>query len=61
VIVADNVLWRGHVAKGTNVPEGERERTHALRAFNLALVQDRRLRSVVLPLGDGVAYAIRTS
>ena len=61
VVVADNVLWRGLVAKGSAVPEGERERTNALRAFNLALVQDPRLRGVVLPLGDGVGYAVRVA
>jgi predicted O-methyltransferase YrrM len=59
VIVADNVLWRGHVARGDNVPDSERERTEALRAFNLSLVQHPDLRAVVLPLGDGVAYAIK--
>jgi predicted O-methyltransferase YrrM len=61
VIVADNVLWRGLVARGSAVPEGERERTEALRAFNLALVQNPQLRGVVLPLGDGVGYAVKTS
>ncbi len=61
VIIADNVLWRGLVAKGSAVPDHERERTEALRAFNLALVQDPRMRSVVLPLGDGVAYAVRVA
>ena len=58
VIVADNVLWRGHVAR-ESVPEQERERTEALRQFNLALVQHPALRGVVLPLGDGVAYAVK--
>jgi caffeoyl-CoA O-methyltransferase len=61
VIVADNVLWRGYVAKEGPIPESEREKTDALRAFNLAIVQDSRLRAVVLPLGDGVAYAVRVS
>jgi caffeoyl-CoA O-methyltransferase len=59
VIIADNVLWRGFVANGSAVPERERERTDALRAFNLALVQDAKLRGVVLPLGDGVGYAVK--
>ena len=35
-------------------------RTEALREFNLALVQHPELRAVVLPLGDGVAYAVKT-
>lgn len=58
VIVADNVLWKGHVARGV-APETERARAEALRAFNLALVQDVRLRALVLPLGDGVGYAVK--
>jgi len=59
VIVADNVLWRGMVARGDQIPEPERERAEALRAFNLALVQHPQLRGLVLPLGDGVAYAAK--
>jgi caffeoyl-CoA O-methyltransferase len=58
VIVADNVLWRGLVASDS-VPEGERARTEALRAFNQRIVQHPQLRALVLPLGDGVAYAIK--
>lgn len=58
VIVADNVLWKGLVAKET-VPENERTRVAALREFNLTLVQHPRLRGVVLPLGDGLAYAVK--
>jgi caffeoyl-CoA O-methyltransferase len=58
VIIADNVLWRGHVARA-NVPASEIERTKVLRAFNEAIVKHPSLRAVVLPLGDGVAYAVR--
>jgi predicted O-methyltransferase YrrM len=60
VIVADNVLWKGHVARAS-VPETEKERTEALRTFNLALVQHPQMRAVILPLGDGVAYAVKTT
>lgn len=60
VIVADNVLWKGHVARAS-VPETEKERTEALRAFNLALVQHPQMRAVILPLGDGVAFAVKTT
>jgi caffeoyl-CoA O-methyltransferase len=59
VIVADNVLWRGHVARA-DVPASEQARTHVLRAFNDAIVRHPSLRAVVLPLGDGVAYAVKT-
>ncbi len=58
VIVADNVLWRGHVARAS-VPDGERARTDVLRTFNDAIVHHPELRGVILPLGDGVAYAIK--
>ena len=59
VIIADNVMWRGMVARGDQIPEQERERTEVLRAFNLSLVQHPQLRGLVLPLGDGVAYAVK--
>ena len=58
VIVADNVLWRGHVAH-PDAPGSATLRAHALGAFNAALVRHRELRGVILPLGDGVAYAVK--
>jgi caffeoyl-CoA O-methyltransferase len=58
VIVADNVLWRGEVAREAPTHE-EKERVDALRAFNLALTSRPELCGVVLPLGDGVGLAIR--
>jgi predicted O-methyltransferase YrrM len=58
VIIADNVLWKGLVAK-RDVPATEKARVEALREFNASLVGDARLRAVVLPLGDGVGYAVR--
>jgi predicted O-methyltransferase YrrM len=58
VLVADNVMWKGLVAKDT-VPANERARVEALRAFNLKLVGHPQLRAEILPFGDGVAYAVR--
>ncbi|MDF2694373.1 MAG: O-methyltransferase, partial [Labilithrix sp.] len=58
VIVADNVMWHGLVA-AKDVPPHEVGRVQALRTFNHAIVSDARLRGVILPLGDGVAYAVR--
>ncbi len=58
VVVADNVMWKGLVA-AKDVPANEQKRVEALRAFNRMLVGDARLRGVVLPLGDGVGYAVR--
>ena len=59
VLIADNALWKGLVAGGP-VPASETKRVEALRAFNESVVTDPRLRGVILPLGDGVAYAVRT-
>lgn len=58
VLLADNVLWKGLVARA-DVPPGEIPRVTALRAFNDAIVSRPELRGVVLPLGDGVGYAVR--
>jgi caffeoyl-CoA O-methyltransferase len=57
VIVADNTLWMGEVAQTRN--EKERVRAEALGAFNTALVTRPELCGVVLPLGDGVGFAVR--
>ena len=59
IVLADNVLWRGLAAHETP-PEHERERVTALREFNLAMVSRADLASVVLPLGDGVAFGVKT-
>jgi predicted O-methyltransferase YrrM len=58
VVLADNVLWRGQVARESPA-EAEKERALALRKFNLALVSDPALCGVVLPLGDGVGLAVK--
>ena len=60
VVLADNVLWKGLSAHETP-PESERARVTALRAFNMAMVSHPQLCSVVLPLGDGVGFAVKLS
>jgi predicted O-methyltransferase YrrM len=58
LVIADNVLWRGQVARESPA-EVEKERAQALRRFNLALVSRPDLCGVVLPLGDGVGLAVK--
>ena len=58
LILADNVLWGGQVA-GEIRDDHYRNSTIALREFNQNLINHRSLRSVVLPLGDGLAYAVK--
>lgn len=57
IIVADNVLWKGQVAEGAR-NESEQANTEHLRSFNERLMNDPRLLSTVLPLGDGVSLSI---
>lgn len=61
VLVADNVLWRGLVAQDDDkdMPETEHARVLAMREFNRALTSSAAFRAVVLPLGDGVGFAVR--
>ncbi|HXO21422.1 MAG TPA: O-methyltransferase [Thermoanaerobaculia bacterium] len=58
MVVIDNLLWGGKVAEpaeGDDDPDAE-----AIRAFNGYLMMHPQLRSVLLPLGDGVGIATKT-
>jgi predicted O-methyltransferase YrrM len=58
VVIADNLLWGGQVAGGVRAPD-QTTSTEALRSFNRAFVSHTRLRAVVLPVGDGLGYAVK--
>lgn len=60
VVVADNVLWGGQVAKGPR-SEDQTASTEALRRFNDVLVSHEELRAVVLSFGDGIAYGVKVA
>ncbi len=53
VITADNLLWSGRVAAGDRDPD-----TEALRRFNEKFLRDDRLDATILPIGDGLGYAV---
>jgi len=53
LVVADNVLWSGRVAD----PAVDDESTHALRAFDAAVLSDPRFSATILPVGDGLLIA----
>jgi caffeoyl-CoA O-methyltransferase len=59
VILADNVLWKGQVASGKLRSPEQEESTNALREFNHVFTTHPQLTSIILPLGDGLAYGIR--
>jgi caffeoyl-CoA O-methyltransferase len=53
LVLVDNVLWKGRVAAGEHDEE-----TDAIRDFNAYAMSHPRLTAVILPLGDGVLYAV---
>lgn len=55
LVVADNVLWSGRVSGAR--PDGDDERTTALRDFDTALLADPRFDATILPIGDGLLVA----
>jgi len=54
LFVADNVLWRGRVAR----PPRDAE-TRAIQAFNSRIYQSPRLFTVILPLRDGLSVSLK--
>ncbi len=53
ILLADNTLQSGRVAESAVNDEA----TVAMRIFNDRVVSDERVRSVLLPIGDGVTFA----
>ena len=58
VVVVDNLLWGGQVAGEIRSPD-QTASTQALREFNQLFVRHAQLLSVVLPVGDGLGYAVK--
>ena len=53
MIVCDNLLWKGQIAKGEKDAS-----TKALRRFNRRITTDARLISTVVAVGDGIGISI---
>lgn len=56
VVIVDNLLWGGRVASGDTESS-----TQALREFNEYFINHSQLLAVVLSVGDGLGYAVKTS
>lgn len=54
VILADNLLWGGSV-----IGNEPREGANRIREYTRMIFNDKRLRSLVLPLGDGMSLSYR--
>ncbi len=55
ILVVDNLLWSGRVARPA---PGEETSTRALRAFNRRFLHHKHLAATILPVGDGIGYAV---
>jgi predicted O-methyltransferase YrrM len=58
VVIVDNLLWGGQVAGEIRSPDQESS-TNALREFNKYFLNHPKLRGEVLPVGDGIGYAVK--
>src|SRR6185295_16136256 len=54
VVIVDNLLWGGRVATGYTESS-----TVALREFNTYFINHPQLLAEVLPVGDGLGYAVK--
>ena len=54
VVIVDNLLWGGRVASGDTEAS-----TVALREFNPYFINHPQLLAEVLPVGDGLGYAVK--
>jgi caffeoyl-CoA O-methyltransferase len=57
VVIADNLLWGGEVAKGSAGDQSPS--TQGLRLFNQMFVNHPYLRAEVLSVGDGLGYGVK--
>ena len=55
VVIVDNLLWGGKVATGDTESS-----TVALREFNQYFINHPQLRAEILPVGDGLGYAVKS-
>jgi predicted O-methyltransferase YrrM len=60
LVIVDNLLWGGQVAGQIRSLDQEGS-TAALREFNQYFVNHPQLLAEVLPVGDGLGYAVKTS
>ncbi len=54
LLLTDNVLWQGQVARGSRTREAR-----TIRAYNEALAHDARVVVTIVPLRDGVSIALK--
>jgi caffeoyl-CoA O-methyltransferase len=58
IMVIDNLLWHGYAAS-TRVPEKYKESTNHIREFNKIFLTQPNLKTLIIPLGDGLGIGIK--
>jgi predicted O-methyltransferase YrrM len=58
ILFVDNLLWHGHAA-AQRVPPAYKNSTEQIRKFNKKFMQHPKLKSSILPVGDGIGLGVR--
>lgn len=61
VVAVDNLLWGGQAAKDPEDVSQLRETTPLIRAFNRSFLDDPRLDSTIVQIGDGIGIGVTRS
>ena len=59
VVCVDNLLWGGQAAMETDDPNRPRQWTPIIRAFNRSFLDNPRLDSTIVQVGDGVGIGVK--
>lgn len=59
VIIADNVLYRGMVAKADKIPHRQNTLVERLRSFLDKITKDERFDTSILSVGDGLSISVK--
>ena len=58
MIFIDNLLWHGYAAAG-RVPENYKTSTRQIKEFNEYFMKQNSLRSIIIPIGDGIGIGVK--
>lgn len=58
VLFVDNLLWHGYAA-AENVPASYKESAKLIREFNVMFISHPKLKTSILPVGDGIGIGIK--
>lgn len=58
IIFIDNLLWHGYAASG-RVPPNYKTSTRQIREFNEYFMNQKSLKSIIIPVGDGLGIGVK--